>query len=257
VLFVVGDAGSLGASDIAIRNRLQTYGYTVQVVSDELSDATNAVGKVLVITASTVSASQVNTKFGGVAVPVINWEYGLEDDYGVTADANTARYFTVSQTNLNIVGPGHPMAAGLPAGVRTVATVAGDFSWGEPGGIPIIIARLNDGSSHPCLYAYEAGAAMSRGVAPARRVHLFLQNTTFESLNADGLKLFDAAVGWAAPARFQPPVLQGGQIKLEWAGVGTLQTTTNMAGPWSDIPGTVSPYLAPATNAAQFFRVKQ
>jgi uncharacterized repeat protein (TIGR02543 family) len=56
---------------------------------------------------------------------------------------------------------------------------------------------------------------------------------------------------------FQPPVLQGGQLKLEWVGGGTLQTATNVLGSWSDIPGAVSPYLAPATNSAQFFRVKQ
>jgi uncharacterized repeat protein (TIGR02543 family) len=53
-----------------------------------------------------------------------------------------------------------------------------------------------------------------------------------------------------------PPVLQGGQLRLEWVG-GTLQTTTNVAGPWSDMPGAVSPYLNPTTNPAQFFRVKQ
>ena len=27
-----------------------------------------------------------------------------------------------SQTTLNITNPGHPLAAGLPAGIRTVAT---------------------------------------------------------------------------------------------------------------------------------------
>ena len=135
-----------------------------------------------------------------------------------TSDSPRSSGNAASQTNLNITNPGHPLAAGLTAGVRTVATAAGDFSWGEPGGSPIIIARLNDGSNHPCLYAYEAGAAMSSGTAPARRVHLFLQNDTFASLNADGLKLFDAAVGWAVPARFQPPVLQGGQLQTRMGG---------------------------------------
>jgi hypothetical protein len=62
----------------------------------------------------------------------------------------------------------------------------------------------------------------------------------------------------AGPApHIQPPVLQGGQLRLEWVGGGTLQTATNMAGSWSDVLGAVSPYLAPASNSAQFFRVKQ
>jgi len=55
----------------------------------------------------------------------------------------------------------------------------------------------------------------------------------------------------------QPPVLQGGQLRLEWVGGGTLQTATDVAGPWNDVPGAVSPYLDPTTNSAQFFRVKQ
>jgi hypothetical protein len=56
---------------------------------------------------------------------------------------------------------------------------------------------------------------------------------------------------------FLPPVLQGKQLRLEWVGGGTLQTATNVLGTWSDISGAVSPYLHPATNPAQFFRVKQ
>ena len=350
VLLVVGDASSLGASDTAIRNRLQNYGYTVQAISDELTTAGDATGKALIITSATVSSSQVNTKFRDVAVPVINWEYGLEDDYGFATSYGTAG----SQTNLNITNPDHPLAARLPAGIRTVATVASDFSWGEPGGTPIIIARLNDGSNHPCLYAYEAGTAMSSGTAPARRVHLFLQNETFTSLNADGLKLFNAALKWAmnltslakpsasitqpgtgavfaegtniplaasardpdgtvvkveyfvagttkigestnaptfgftwtnAPAgrhdlsamatdneggtgvsaavsltiraRLQSSSQSGGQIQLQWAGGGTLQSASNVPGFWSDVPGVTSPFLADPTNPAQFFRVKQ
>ena len=55
----------------------------------------------------------------------------------------------------------------------------------------------------------------------------------------------------------QPPVLQEGQLRLEWVGGGTLQTATTVAGPWSDVSGAVSPYLHPPTNSAQFFRVKQ
>jgi hypothetical protein len=256
VLFVVGDAGNLGPSDLAIRNRLQSNGYTVQVVSDEVATATHATGKGLVLTSSTVGSGTLSTKFQNVAVPVINWETFVQDDYGFATSMGNAG----SQTALNITQAGHPLAAGLPAGIRTVATVAGYFSWGEPGGSPIVIARLSDGS-HPCLYAYEAGAAMSSGLAPARRVHLFLQNETFAVLNADGLRLFDAAVGWAmgqgAPIRFEPPVIQEGKVRLEWGGGGTLQAATNLTGLWNNVFGATSPYLSPMTNAAQFFRVKQ
>jgi hypothetical protein len=192
VLFVVGASGN-NPSDLAISNRLQQAGYTVQMILDNASTTGDATGKGLVIVSSTVGSANVTTKFRDVTVPVINWETGLQDDFGF---ANTSGN-TGSQTNLNLTNPGHPLAGGLSAGIHTVATNAGDFSWGEPGGNPIIIARLNGGSTNPCIYAYETGAVMAVGTAPARRVHLFLQNNTFVSLNANGLSLFDAAVSWA------------------------------------------------------------
>ncbi len=261
VLFVVGDAAAMGTSDLAISNRLHTGGYTVQAINDETATAGNATGKALVLTSATVGASTLGAKFRDVAVPVINWENAAQDDYWFTRTNATDFGNLGSQASINITNTSHPLAAGLTNGIRTVATLGGNFSWGEPGGTPSIIARLSD-NSHPCLYAYETGAAMNSSTAPARRVNLFLQNDTFVSLNADGLKLFDAAVSWAIgaaavpPSWVQPPVLQGGQLRLEWLG-GTLQTTTNVAGPWNDISGAVSPYLNPTTNPAQFFRVKQ
>jgi hypothetical protein len=253
VLLVVGDASALNASDAAIRDRVRGCGYTVQVLSAASAASTDGAGKKLVFVSATVSSANVTTKFRDIPVPVINWETQLQDDFGFANSLGNA----VSQTGLTIINPGHSLAAGLIAGARAVATAPGDFSWGEAGGSPIVIARLNDGSNHPCLYAYEAGAAMNSGTAPARRVHLFLQNNTFESLNADGLKLFDAAVAWAGGIKFRPPFIQGGQLRLDWPGGGTLQTTTNMHGLWSDVAGAASPYLPFPTNSAQFFRVKQ
>jgi hypothetical protein len=232
----------------------------VEVIDDNVATAGNATGMRLVLTSSTVGSTTLGAKFRDVAVPVINWEHAVQDDCGFTTAANLGT--AGSQTTLDITNASHPLAAGLSAGIRTVATGQVAFTWGEPGGSPVIIARLTDGSSHPCLYAYETGAAMNSGVAPARRVNLFLQNDTFASLNSDGLKLFDAAVIWAIgeatvpPGWVQPPLLQGGQLRLEWVG-GTLQTTTNLAGPWSDVSGATSPHLAPTTNAAQFFRLRQ
>ena len=256
-LFVVGDAASLNSSDLAIRNRFENFGYSVQVMSDEVVTAANATGKALILTSSTVASGTVNTKFRDVGVPVVNWETFLQDDYGF---ATTIGNSTTSQTALDIVNQGHPIAAGMAAGIRTVSNVGGLFSAAVPGGSPIIVARLNDTSARPCIYAYESNTAMASGTAPARRVQVFLQDETFASLNTEGLKLFDAAVAWALGRSslcwIQAPMIQSGQMRIEWLG-GTLQTATDLAGPWNDIPGATSPYLAPVVSPKQFFRVKQ
>lgn len=260
VLFVVGDIGMMNTSDQAINSRLQALGYTVQTINDEIATAASAEGKALIISSSSVGSGTLGTKFRDVAVPVINWEAFVQDDYLFTGTATTEFGTVGSQATVNIILPSHPLAAGLAAGVRAVTTTNSTFSWGLPGGTPIIVARLDDGSSRPCLYAYETGSPMSSGTAPARRVNLFLQNDTYSMLNSDGLKLFDAAVAWAIgqaiPYWIQAPVIQSGQMRIEWLG-GTLQTASDLEGPWNDIPNATSPYLAPVVSPKQFFRVRQ
>ncbi len=49
----------------------------------------------------------------------------------------------------------------------------------------------------------------------------------------------------------------GNDVKLTWGGQFTLQSSTNPAGPFADIPGATSPYLHPkVTDPLRFFRLK-
>ncbi len=263
VLLVVADATALGQSDMAIRDHIQNASHTVQVISDELTVTGDATGKALIVVSSSVTSGNINTKFHDVAVPVINWEIALQDDFRFTGNTSADSGTTGgTQTSLNIINPDHPLAAGLSAGSHSVTTSASGFSWGVPTGNPIIIAQLNDGSNRACFYAYESGAAMASGTAPARRVHLFLQNETFASLNANGLALFDAAISWAMGdgdvlTWTQAPIIQGNFLILAWEGGGTLQKSINMQEPWIDITDAVSPYLHPMSEPTEFFRVKK
>ncbi len=45
-----------------------------------------------------------------------------------------------------------------------------------------------------------------------------------------------------------------GQFQLNWV-YGTLQTATNLGGPFTNVAGATAPYTIPTTNAQQFFRV--
>ena len=271
VLFVVGTANP---SDLAISNRLQQGGYTVQMVADTQSATADANGKGLVLVSSTVNSGNVGAKFRDVAVPVINWEHFLEDDFGFTGNTDAERFTVGSQTQINLTNTAHPLAAGL-SGIQAVTTAPSTFSWGEPVGSPVIIARLNDGSGHPCLYAYETGAALNSGTAAARRVHLFLNNDTFAALNADGQKLFDAAVSWATgqtpPPLPVPPTITGvtlspdGRLAFSITNVGGIyqvQTHTNLASPagWISISTNNAPFTFTVTNVPvgspqRFYRV--
>ena len=50
--------------------------------------------------------------------------------------------------------------------------------------------------------------------------------------------------------------LGGSLLQLNWA-FGTLQSSTNATGPYSQVTNATPPYLVPATNAQQFYRIKQ
>jgi hypothetical protein len=88
--------------------------------------------------------------------------------------------------------------------------------------------------------------------APAGRHNLTAMAT--DNVGATGVS---AVVSVTIRTALESSIQPGGQIQLQWAGGGTLQTATNVLGPWSDAAGVVSPYLQPATNPAQFYRVKQ
>ncbi len=48
-----------------------------------------------------------------------------------------------------------------------------------------------------------------------------------------------------------------GTITIEWTGGGVLQTAPTVLGPWSDLPGSSSPYTLTPTAVMGFNRVRQ
>ena len=46
-----------------------------------------------------------------------------------------------------------------------------------------------------------------------------------------------------------------GSLILDWP-FGTLQTTTNVTGPWNDVLGVTPPYTNATTEPQEFFRIK-
>ena len=45
-------------------------------------------------------------------------------------------------------------------------------------------------------------------------------------------------------------------VAVTWNCGGTLQVADSLNGPWTDIPGATSPYYAPVTSPAKFYRVR-
>jgi hypothetical protein len=198
-LLVVGST-TLNTGDNAIKTRLQNLGFTVtaKAAGSNANSAINtsdADGKTLVLISSTVTPANVTNKFRNVTVPVLTWESGLFDYQGMTE----AGFGTMnSQTDVVIINSSHPLAAGL-SGTQTVAA-SGSFSWGTPTANAARIATLNGDATKFVIFGYDNMAAMPGLEAPARRVGLFLTDTTAASftVNVNGGLLFDAAVKWGS-----------------------------------------------------------
>jgi|GEM_PF-1171113 hypothetical protein len=84
--------------------------------------------------------------------------------------------------------------------------------------------------------------------------------------DASGLYSVTAKVGSCASAAAmtivtinQPPVLSmqtsGNSLVLNWSS-GTLQSATNILGPWYDLSGAASSYVVTPAGPQQFYRVK-
>jgi hypothetical protein len=197
VLLVAGSA-TLTAGDSAVRDRLQASGLTVIVRSGPESTIADASGKALVLVSSTVTSGNVGTKYRGVVNPVLIWESNLFDDLGMTGTVSGTDFGTLSsQTQVDVVAPAHPLAAGL-SGLVDVTASGQVFSWGRPNGNAALVARPAGDATRAVIFGYEKGAAMPGRSAPGRRVAFFLEDTTASALTPAGGTLFDAAVRWAS-----------------------------------------------------------
>ena len=112
-------------------------------------------------------------------------------------------------------------------------------------------------------------ANMPGAFAPGQSFKLFDAGSYAGSFATLTLPSLDAPLTWntdgltngilsvvALPETLSITYVGGSQLQLNWAN-GTLQSATNAAGPFGDVPEAVAPYTVPATNAQQFYRIMQ
>jgi len=195
-LFIVANAENLNAAESKIDSVLEAMGFFVEVIGQDVVTDGETDGKSLVLISATVGSGTITTNMPGLgemAIPLINWEPFINDLLGYS-ELDGGEFNT---TEIEIILEGHQMVAGLPMGLTTISTVEKGVSYGVPvGEVDIIAVNPND-SSQAVLFAYEEGAKMYSGNAPARRVATFLLNDVADAMTTEGWELFDASVKWA------------------------------------------------------------
>jgi hypothetical protein len=200
-LFVVGADSPLSAADqVAYDWLLSELGFGVTVVLDVDAPTASVDAIALVVISSTAFGdTPLGNAFSGGNVPVVTWERMLFDEFGLTGPTLDTHYgLEAGQTELTLVDPCHPAAAGLE-GTVTVFTAAADATWGVPAVSATTIATSVNDSSHASLFAIETGDGLYDGTpAPARRMGLFLYDTGPSIATDDAARLVLASFCWAA-----------------------------------------------------------
>lgn len=192
------------AADAAVKKHLESLGYAITEL-DEAQPVPPVEGEDLIVISSSISAHKLEAKYRLVPLPVVTWESYLLPQMGMSGMKENGDFGTIEKSRyLWMVNMPHPLSAGLPSGLLNVYKRGAAMNWGKPGLGATIIATLPGEPGKVAEFAYEKGATMDyENIAPARRVFIFLDNTTFTDLNDVGAKLFDAAISWSlagAPA---------------------------------------------------------
>lgn len=195
-LLVVGNPGSLPAPDMQVKARLESKGFRV-IVGDDAGPAIDAEMVSLLVVSATVASAMVMGKYLTVRTPALILEAFIFDDMKMTGPTEVTDYGETMASQVNILIPGHPLAAGL-TGTITATTAATNFGYGVPAMTAERVATLAGMPTRFAVFGYAAGTPLVGGTpAAGRRVGLFTTSTTAERLNPMGWQLFDAAVDWA------------------------------------------------------------
>jgi hypothetical protein len=62
--------------------------------------------------------------------------------------------------------------------------------------------------------------------------------------------------GQPSGLKFTAVTRSGGNINIAWTGTGTLQSANAVTGPWTDVANATTPFSAPISGAAKFYRLK-
>jgi hypothetical protein len=209
--------------DDAIKAYLEGLGHTVTYLDDNEDEPTTeaaAAAADVVFISESVSSGQIRLEITEIATPMVITEAWAYDEMGLATlnSAAAAEGVDVATTDIEIVAPGHPLAAGLTGTVSVLNSITTErgparFSTGIPGSEATVIARatLSDGGTYDVIFYYEKGAQLalppadgSPRTAADIRVCLGFDEQSYLAWNENAFYLLEAAINFALGIRIQP-----------------------------------------------------
>lgn len=125
-----------------------------------------------------------------------------------------------------------------------------DWDWEDAGEHILISKQVIDGTN---TFAINVPASAKTGFTYAR-FRLSPDGGLAPDGPATGGEVEDYRV-FIGPQQFTKMSMEGGQIVLTWSGAVILQQAPAPTGPWTVVPGAVSPHRVTPTGVAGFFRL--
>jgi len=210
--------------DDALKAFLESLGHTVTYLDDDEDEATTeaaAAAADVVFISETVGSGSISTEITEVETLMIITEAWAWDEMGLTEGGGSG--IDVVSTDIEIVEPGHFLAAGLSGTVPVLTDITGPvsgtarFGMGIAGPEATVIARatLSDGQTYDVIFVYEKGAALAQApadgspqIAADIRICMGFDYRSYPLWNENAYALLEAAVNYALGLT-GPPALAG------------------------------------------------
>jgi hypothetical protein len=219
ILFISAMDEATGPGDEALRVFMEGLGHTVIMFDDNENEADTEVAAAeadLVFISESVGSANIREEITEIETPMIITEAWGYDEMGLTL--GTGEGINVATTEIEIVEPGHPLAAGLSGTVSVLTDIQSErgparFSTGRAGTDATVIARatLSDGVTYDVLFIYEKGAKLpvaptdgSPQVAADMRICLGFDEQSYLVWNENAYLLLEAAINYALGLKPQP-----------------------------------------------------
>ena len=267
ILFV---SSMTAVEDDALKAFMEGLGHTVTYIDDDEDEATTeaaAAAADLVFISESVGSGGIKNEITEIETPMIVGEPWAWDEMGLTEGGGGDD--PAVTTDVEIVDPGHYMAAGLSGTVAVLTDILEGGNLGKgitgPEATAIATATLSDGQTYDVIFVYEKGAALpvapadgSAQVAADIRIGFGFHAICYPVLSENAYALLGAAVDYALGLTgpvvdmeigfaAQPPVIDG-EVDGIWTTASTqyivpVGELADASGSWQALYDSVNLYV--------------
>ncbi len=188
VLFVNNEINT--AQDTIVKNMLESMGFQVKVVDDDVASADQTNGAQLVLVSESAQSVKIGSKLNDVPIPIIIWDAIVARSMNLIGPGTIEH--VADQTKMDILESAQQAANGI-SGSFSFTTSNAPLYYFTPAAHARKITSINGDASKPTLYIYEKGMAdLSGKMLPAARIGFPFLDLSL--LTDDGKRLFQGTI---------------------------------------------------------------